>query len=343
MAVPWPLHGESRRPSAVGAGSGGGKGAAGDPGRLALLEQGGDALAGLLGAEPVERQLPHAAQVVGHAVAGQLAEQELGGSQRPGGPRASWSTSSSTVRSSSSASTARSSSPTSRARVPSNGAPVRNSSRAAWRSMRRRHVTAMMAGATPMRTSLKPKVASASPTARSQAAIRPRPPARATPLTRATTGRGRLQDRGQDVREADDGWRPARSLLLQVCARAERRLGPGEHDDPDAVLGERPEERRVQLRQQGPGQRVAVVRTVQGDHGRRPAPRDLDQPAVVSHGTAPAGPPSGSSRSPSWAGPGRRAPAWGPGTRRAPPGTARPGARPARRRRPEGPPVPRWR
>ena len=47
-----------------------------------------------------------------------------------------------------------------------------------------------MAGATPMRTSLKPKVAPAGAAARSAAAMRPMPPARAWPLTRATTGTG---------------------------------------------------------------------------------------------------------------------------------------------------------
>ena len=47
-----------------------------------------------------------------------------------------------------------------------------------------------MAGATPTRTSLKPKVAASGATAMSAAAINPSPPARAAPFTRAITGTG---------------------------------------------------------------------------------------------------------------------------------------------------------
>ena len=48
----------------------------------------------------------------------------------------------------------------------------------------------IMAGATPTRTSLNAKVLPSTATARSQAAIRPSPPARACPFTRAITGTG---------------------------------------------------------------------------------------------------------------------------------------------------------
>ncbi len=50
--------------------------------------------------------------------------------------------------------------------------------------------TRIIAGATPTRTSVKANVLAAAATAMSAAAMRPRPPARACPLTRAITGTG---------------------------------------------------------------------------------------------------------------------------------------------------------
>ena len=68
----------------------------------------------------------------------------------------------------------------------------RSASRAArkrW-SMTRSAGTRIMAGATPTRTSVKANVADSGAAAKSHAAMRPSPPARAWPLTRAMTGAG---------------------------------------------------------------------------------------------------------------------------------------------------------
>ena len=64
---------------------------------------------------------------------------------------------------------------------------------AARGSIRRRQVTAIIAGVAPIRTSLNANVAGSGATAMSQAAIRPIPPARALPFTRQTTGLGLSQ------------------------------------------------------------------------------------------------------------------------------------------------------
>ncbi len=56
------------------------------------------------------------------------------------------------------------------------------------RSMTRRAGTMIIAGATPTRTSVKANVAASGATAMSAAAMRPSPPARAWPFTRAMTG-----------------------------------------------------------------------------------------------------------------------------------------------------------
>ena len=58
-----------------------------------------------------------------------------------------------------------------------------------------------MAGATPTRTSLKAKVLSDGATARSDTAIKPRPPARACPLTFAMTGWPARADGLEDLGE----------------------------------------------------------------------------------------------------------------------------------------------
>ena len=67
--------------------------------------------------------------------------------------------------------------------------------------------TAITAGATPTRTSVKAKVAEAGATARSQAATNPMPPARTCPFTRATTGWG-SSARHESTSGSDTGWSP---------------------------------------------------------------------------------------------------------------------------------------
>ena len=86
----------------------------------------------------------------------------------------------------------------------------------------------MTAGITPSRTSEKANVASAAQTAMSAAAIRPRPPARAGPATRARTGFGHSQIAASTSPSRADrqGARGERGGgLLQVGAGAEDRAG----------------------------------------------------------------------------------------------------------------------
>ena len=107
-----------------------------------------------------------------------------------GPPSSSLPTSSSTAASSWSSGTARLIRPTSAAREAGMRSPVRKSSVASAGRILGRQTTEMMAGATPMRTSVKPMVAEAAAIDRSHDAASPRPPASAWPLMRPTTGLG---------------------------------------------------------------------------------------------------------------------------------------------------------
>ena len=101
-----------------------------------------------------------------------------------------------------------------------------------------------------MRTSVNANVAAVVQTATSQAAIRPSPPARAGPPTRATTGLRALPDRGEHLAEPAIGGcarADRRRGLLEVGAGAEHRAGVGEHDHPDRVVGVRRGQRGEQL------------------------------------------------------------------------------------------------
>ena len=120
----------------------------------------------------------------------------------------------------------------------------------------------MTAGTTPMRTSVKAKVAVSTATAMSQAASSPIPPARAGPATRATTGCGRGQDRAQDRGELRDPLRAGHRTagLPQVHAGAEDRTGVAQDDHADGRVGDRRVEVVLQLAAELRRQGVAVAR-----------------------------------------------------------------------------------
>ena len=99
----------------------------------------------------------------------------------------------STAASSSSAGTARVSSPISAALAASNTSPVRKYSAAARGSSLRSTGTEIIAGTTPSRTSVNAKEAVTGAIAKSHAATRPSPPARAVPFRRQMTGFGLSQ------------------------------------------------------------------------------------------------------------------------------------------------------
>ena len=119
----------------------------------------------------------------------------------------------------------------------------------------------------------------------SAAAIRPRPPARAGPPTRATTGFGRLPDRGEHLahpagRHVTGGERGGG--LLQVGPGAEDRPGVAQHDHPyrgssaTAVASA-----ATSSSISADGERVAVGRAVQGE--RRHAARRRSVRTSVGH------------------------------------------------------------
>ena len=125
----------------------------------------------------------------------------------------------------------------------------------------------MIAGATPMRTSVKANVIVGLTTTRSQAAISPMPPARTGPSTAAIDGAG--CDRAAPSRAMNEVESPTRPVtaFLQVGAGAEHRgrVGEDDHAHPGLVCLV---ERSVQgLDQQLPGQSVAVGGRIERDGG----------------------------------------------------------------------------
>jgi hypothetical protein len=85
----------------------------------------------------------------------------------------------------------------------------------------------MIAGMTPRRTSENANVASVVHTARSAAAIRPSPPARAGPPTHATTGLGNSQIAASTSPSSSAGMRPsARASAVSFRSTPEQNTGP---------------------------------------------------------------------------------------------------------------------
>ena len=139
----------------------------------------------------------------------------------------------------------------------------------------------MIAAATPMRTSVNAKVVEECTTTRSQAAIKPIPPARTAPLTAAIVGRS-VSIRRSSASDERAGVGGLVGALLEVGAGAERRAAVGEHDGPGVLLlgGVDP---LVQLGDELARQRVAVLLRVERD--RRDAIHQLgphDSSRVVS-------------------------------------------------------------
>ena len=128
-----------------------------------------------------------------------------------------------------------------------------------------------MAGATPTRTSVKANVLASAATAMSAAAMRPRPPARAWPLTRAMTGTGLST---MDVRMS--GMRLGAAVPRSERSAPEQNTVPvpGEHDGPHVGVTGCVTQRLLQLRQEARRERVAVVRRVE---------RQRADPVVVLH------------------------------------------------------------
>ncbi len=118
----------------------------------------------------------------------------------------------------------------------------------------------MTAGTTPMRTSVKAKVAVSTATATSQAASSPIPPARAGPATRATTGLGAVRIVRRIAGNSATPWRAGAAGLPQVHAGAEDRTGVAQDDHPDGRVGDRRVEVVLQLAAELRGQGVAVAR-----------------------------------------------------------------------------------
>ena len=107
-------------------------------------------------------------------------------------------------------------------------------------------------------------------TARSQAATRPIPPARAGPPTRASTGLGDSQIAVSSSGNAVTGMScaaPAAGGGLEVHPGAEDPAGVREHDHPDGPVGQRRPQPGRELAHQPGRERVAVVRGVEGERG----------------------------------------------------------------------------
>src|SRR5262249_39984270 len=75
-----------------------------------------------------------------------------------------------------------------------------------------------------------------------------------------------------------------RGAAGQVGARAERRPGVGQHDDPDRLVGQRGVQALAEPAHQGGGQCVAVVLLVHGQRRHRAAHHVVDR-LIVTHGT----------------------------------------------------------
>ena len=108
----------------------------------------------------------------------------------------------------------------------------------------------------------------------SAAAMSPSPPARAGPPTRATTGFGRLPDRGQDIAQPAGRHAVAAGSAAAVSLRSapEQKTGPvWVRTITRTASSATPRRARDQLVDQRGGEGVAVVRAVQregGDAGR---------------------------------------------------------------------------
>ena len=122
----------------------------------------------------------------------------------------------------------------------------------------------MIAGATPMRTSVKAKVTDRCTTTRSHDAIRPSPPARTAPPTAATVG---LFGVHQTLEDAHHRCRVGRAAgaFLQIGAGAERRAVVRQHDDTNARGRLDLVESLAELGHELARQRVAVVLGVERD------------------------------------------------------------------------------
>ena len=126
------------------------------------------------------------------------------------------------------------------------------------------------AGITPSRTSVNANVASRVQTAMSAAAIRPSPPARAGPATRATTGLGNSQSAASTSASISAGTRPAsRASAVSFRSAPEQKTGPVCESTTTRTAGsvDAVAERVQQLGHQGRGEGVAVGRAVQGQGG----------------------------------------------------------------------------
>ena len=175
--------------------------------------------------------------------------------------------------------------PTRAACTPSKVSPVRNSSAAARGASRGSTVAEITAGITPSRTSVKANVAAVEQTAMSAAAIRPSPPARAAPPTRATTGFGHSQTAASTSPIRAAGMSPAASaaaVSFRSAPEQNTRAGVAQHDHPYRVVGGGGRERVEQLGDQRGGEGVAVVRAVQGQ--RRHTRCDVGPDHGVGHG-----------------------------------------------------------
>ena len=138
-----------------------------------------------------------------------------------------------------------------------------------------------MAGATPTRTSVKANVLASAATAMSAAAMRPRPPARAWPLTRTMTGTALST---MDVRMA--GMRSGAALPRSDRSAPEQNTVPVPVSTTARTSGSPVASRNacLQLRQQGGRERVAVGRRVERQRPDAVAMLHADQ--HIRHGCA---------------------------------------------------------
>ena len=239
--------------------------------RGALLHEGGDALLAFRGGEALGGQLGHLRRKPSSiGTRGHGPDQPLGDRPAPPGRRVAACRCSGRRRaSSSSGGHGPGEQPDLlRARAASKTSPVSKYSAAARGSSRRSTVTEIIAGTTPSRTSVNANDAESGAIAKSHAATRPSPPARAVPFSRQTTGFGLSQIRRMiSGNEAVTGAVrvPGRPLLLQVRARSRTPArSPVSTMTRTPSVGQRPVEPVLQVAEQTHGQRVAVARASPG-------------------------------------------------------------------------------